>query len=152
MVSYLGSAVATCWKNRQGSQTEFPTVASPNSSNIKVRIKDIFSNFLVQRERKPVEALDMEREERLQHYGRVSGKPVELSQEIFISKTDSNKKFEKFVSNRSNLDKFWKQIAKVNLRYWLNCALNGQWRMKYQTGRAKRLTRYLLNGKLIVKL
>ena len=48
----------------------------------------------------------MEREERLQQYGRVSGKPVELSQEIFISKTDRNKKFEKFVSNRSNLDKF----------------------------------------------
>ena len=33
----------------------------------------------------------MEREERLQQYGRVSGKPVELSQEIFISKTDRNK-------------------------------------------------------------
>ena len=48
----------------------------------------------------------MEREERLQQYGRVRGKPVELSQEIFIYKTDRNKKFEKFVSNRSNLDKF----------------------------------------------
>ena len=96
--------MAVRWQ--QGSQTEFPTVASPNSSNIKVRTDDIFSIFLVQREGKPVEALDMEREERLQQYGRVSGKPVELSQEIFISKTDRNKKFEKFVSNRSNLDKF----------------------------------------------
>ena len=48
----------------------------------------------------------MEREKRLRQYGRLSGKPVELSQEIFISKTDGNEKFEKFVSNRSNLDKF----------------------------------------------
>ena len=109
----------------------------------------IFSIFLVQHGRKPVEALDMEREERLQQYGRVNGKPFELSQEIFISKTDCNvfSKIEKFVSKRSNLKKFWKQTAKVNLRYWLNCTLNGQWRMKYQTVRAKKLTRYLLNGK-----
>ena len=63
----------------------------------------------------------MEEEERLQQYGRVNGKPFELSQEIFISKTDCNvfSKIEKFVSKRSNLKKFWKQTAKVNLRYWL---------------------------------
>ncbi|RMX50557.1 hypothetical protein pdam_00008791 [Pocillopora damicornis] len=74
----------------------------------KVRTDDIFSIFLVQYGRRPVEALDMEEEERLQQYGRVNGKPFELSQEIFISKTDCNvfSKIEKFVSKRSNLKKF----------------------------------------------
>ena len=61
----------------------------------------------------------MEREEWLQQYGRVSGKPAELSQEIFIFKTDCNRdvfnKMEKLVSKRRNLKKFWKQTAKVNL-------------------------------------
>ena len=61
----------------------------------------------------------MEREEWLQKYGRVSGKPVELSQAIFIFKTDCNRdvfnKMEKLVSKRRNLKKFWKQTAKVNL-------------------------------------
>lgn len=39
--------------------------------------------------RKPVEDPDRERHEYLQQYGRGSGKPVEHSQEIFLSETDS---------------------------------------------------------------
>ena len=70
-------------------QTEFLTLASPTSSN-KVRTDDIFTSLLIQHGRKPVEDLDMERGEQLQQYSRGSGKPVEHSQEIFLSESDRN--------------------------------------------------------------
>ena len=70
-------------------QTEFLTVASPTSSK-KVRTDDIFTSLLIQHGRKPVEDLDMERGEQLQQYSRGSGKPVEHSQDIFLSESDRN--------------------------------------------------------------
>ena len=70
-------------------QTEFVNVASPTSSN-KVRTDDIFTSLLIQHGRKPVEDLDMERGEQLQQYSRGSGKPVEHSQDIFLSESDRN--------------------------------------------------------------
>ena len=70
-------------------QTEFLTVASPTSSK-KVRTDDIFTSLLIQHGRKPVEDLDMERGEQLQQYSLGSGKPVEHSQEIFLSESDRN--------------------------------------------------------------
>ena len=71
------------------TQTEFINVASPTSSN-KVRTDDIFTSLLIQHGRKPVEDLDMERGEQLQQYSRGSGKPVEHSQDIFLSESDRN--------------------------------------------------------------
>ena len=54
----------------------------------------------------------MEREEWLQQYGRVSGKPAELSQEIFIFKTDCNRdvfnKMEKFSIQKKQSQKILK--------------------------------------------
>ena len=70
-------------------QTEFINVASPTSSN-KVRTDDIFTSLLIQHGRKPVEDLDMERGEQLQQFSLGSGKPVEHSQEIFLSESDRN--------------------------------------------------------------
>ena len=70
-------------------QTEFINLASPTSSN-KVRTDDIFTSLLIQHGRKPVEDLDMERGEQLQQYSLGSGKPVEHSQEIFLSESDRN--------------------------------------------------------------
>ena len=70
-------------------QTEFLNVASPTSSK-KVRTDDIFTSLLIQHGRKPVEDLDMERGEQLQQYSLGSGKPVEHSQEIFLSESDRN--------------------------------------------------------------
>ena len=72
----------TRWNNRLKAKQS----SSLTSSNLKVRTGDIFSSLPWQHGRKPVEDLDME--ERLQQCSRVSGKPVELSPEIFISKTD----------------------------------------------------------------
>ena len=86
------SAVSTytnALKESIKKQTEFLTVASPTSSN-KVRTDDIFTSLLIQHGRKPVEDLDMERGEQLQQYSRGSGKPVEHSQEIFLSESDRN--------------------------------------------------------------
>ena len=70
-------------------QTEFLTGPSPTSSN-KVRTDDIFTSLLIQHGRKPVDDLDMERGEQLQKYSKGSGKPVEHSQEIFLSESDRN--------------------------------------------------------------
>ena len=86
------SAVSTYTNKLKESikkQTEFINVASPTSSN-KVRTDDIFTSLLIQHGRKPVEDLDMERGEQLQQYSRGSGKPVEHSQEIFLSESDRN--------------------------------------------------------------
>ena len=86
------SAVSTytnALKESIKKQTEFLTVASPTSSN-KVRTDDIFTSLLIQHGRKPVEDLDMERGEQLQQYSRGSGKPVEHSQDIFLSESDRN--------------------------------------------------------------
>ena len=86
------SAVSACtnvMKELIKKQTEFLTVASPTSSK-KVRTDDIFTSLLIQHGRKPVEDLDMERGEQLQQYSRGSGKPVEHSQDIFLSESDRN--------------------------------------------------------------
>ena len=86
------SAVSTytnALKESIKKQTEFLNVASPTSSN-KVRTDDIFTSLLIQHGRKPVEDLDMERGEQLQQYSRGSGKPVEHSQDIFLSESDRN--------------------------------------------------------------
>ena len=83
------SAYTNALKESIKKQTEFLNVASPTSSN-KVRTDDIFTSLLIQHGRKPVEDLDMERGEQLQQYSRGSGKPVEHSQEIFLSESDRN--------------------------------------------------------------
>ena len=83
------SAYTNALKQSIKKQTEFLTVASPTSSN-KVRTDDIFTSLLIQHGRKPVEDLDMERGEQLQQYSRGSGKPVEHSQDIFLSESDRN--------------------------------------------------------------
>ena len=86
------SAVSACtnvMKELIKKQTEFLTVASPTSSK-KVRTDDIFTSLLIQHGRKPVEDLDMERGEQLQKYSKRSGKPVEHSQDIFLSESDRN--------------------------------------------------------------
>ena len=83
------SAYTNAMKESIKKQTEFLTEASPTSSN-KVRTDDIFTSLLIQHGRKPVEDLDMERGEQLQQYSRGSGKPVEHSQEIFLSESDRN--------------------------------------------------------------
>ena len=81
------SAYTNAMKESIKKQTEFLTEASPTSSN-KVRTDDIFTSLLIQHERKPVEDLDMERGEQLQKYSKRSGKPVEHSQDIFLSESD----------------------------------------------------------------
>ena len=83
------SAYTNALKESIKKQTEFINVASPTSSN-KVRTDDIFTSLLIQHGRKPVEDLDMERGEQLQQYSRGSGKPVEHSQDIFLSESDRN--------------------------------------------------------------
>ena len=83
------SAYTNVMKESIKKQTEFLTVASPTSSK-KVRTDDIFTSLLIQHGRKPVEDLDMERGEQLQQYSRGSGKPVEHSQDIFLSESDRN--------------------------------------------------------------
>ena len=83
------SAYTNALKESIKKQTEFLNVASPTSSN-KVRTDDIFTSLLIQHGRKPVEDLDMERGEQLQQYSRGSGKPVEHSQDIFLSESDRN--------------------------------------------------------------
>ena len=83
------SAYTNALKESIKKQTEFLNVASPTSSN-KVRTDDIFTSLLIQHGRKPVEDPDMEREEQLQNYSRGSGKPVEHSQDIFLSESDRN--------------------------------------------------------------
>ena len=83
------SAYTNAMKVSIKKQTEFLTEASPTSSN-KVRTDDIFTSLLIQHGRKPVEDLDMERGEQLQQFSRGSGKPVEHSQEIFLSESDRN--------------------------------------------------------------
>ena len=84
------SAYTNAMKESIKKQTEFLTVASPTSSK-KVRTDDIFTSLLIQHGRKPVEDLDMERgREQLQQYSRGSGKPVEHSQDIFLSESDRN--------------------------------------------------------------
>ena len=83
------SAYTNAMKESIKKQTEFLTEASPTSSN-KVRTDDIFTSLLIQHGRKPVEDLDMERGEQLQQYSRGSGKPVEHSQDIFLSESDRN--------------------------------------------------------------
>ena len=83
------SAYTNAMKESIKKQTEFLTVASPTSSK-KVRTDDIFTSLLIQHGRKPVEDLDMERGEQLQQYSLGSGKPVEHSQEIFLSESDRN--------------------------------------------------------------
>ena len=87
--SSAASAYTNALKESIKKQTEFINVASPTSSN-KVRTDDIFTSLLIQHGRKPVEDLDMERGEQLQQYSRGSGKPVEHSQEIFLSESDRN--------------------------------------------------------------
>ena len=87
--SSAASAYTNALKESIKKQTEFLTVASPTSSK-KVRTDDIFTSLLIQHGRKPVEDLDMERGEQLQRYGQVKGKPVEHSQEIFLSGSDRN--------------------------------------------------------------
>ena len=83
------SAYTNAMKESIKKQTEFLNVASPTSSN-KVRTDDIFTSLLIQHGRKPVEDLDMERGEQLQQFSQGSGKPVEHSQEIFLSESDRN--------------------------------------------------------------
>ena len=83
------SAYTNALKQSIKKQTEFLTVASPTSSK-KVRTDDIFTSLLIQHGRKPVEDPDMERGEQLQQYSRGSGKPVEHSQDIFLSESDRN--------------------------------------------------------------
>ena len=83
------SAYTNVMKASIKKQTEFLTVASPTSFK-KVRTDDIFTSLLIQHGRKPVEDLDMERGEQLQQYSRGSGKPVEHSQDIFLSESDRN--------------------------------------------------------------
>ena len=83
------SAYTNALKDSIKKQTEFLNVASPTSSK-KVRTDDIFTSLLIQHGRKPVEDLDMERGEQLQQYSRGSGKPVEHSQDIFLSESDRN--------------------------------------------------------------
>ena len=83
------SAYTNALKESIKKQTEFLTVASPTSSK-KIRTDDIFTSLLIQHGRKPVEDLDMERGEQLQQYSRGSGKPVEHSQDIFLSESDRN--------------------------------------------------------------
>ena len=83
------SAYTNALKESIKKQTEFLNVASPTSSN-KVRTDDIFTSLLIQHGRKPVEDLDMERGEQLQQFSRGSGKPVEHSQDIFLSESDRN--------------------------------------------------------------
>ena len=83
------SAYTNALKESIKKQTEFLTLASPTSSN-KVRTDDIFTSLLIQHGRKPVEDLDMERGEQLQQFSLGSGKPVEHSQEIFLSESDRN--------------------------------------------------------------
>ena len=87
--SSAASAYTNALKESIKKQTEFLNVASPTSSN-KVRTDDIFTSLLIQHGRKPVEDLDMERGEQLQQYSRGSGKPVEHSQDIFLSESDRN--------------------------------------------------------------
>ena len=87
--SSAASAYTNALKESIKKQTEFLNVASPTSSK-KVRTDDIFTSLLIQHGRKPVEDLDMERGEQLQRYGQVKGKPVEHSQEIFLSESDRN--------------------------------------------------------------
>ena len=87
--SSAASAYTNALKESIKKQTEFLTVASPTSSK-KVRTDDIFTSLLIQHGRKPVEDLDMERGEQLQQYSLGSGKPVEHSQEIFLSESDRN--------------------------------------------------------------
>ena len=81
------SAYTNAMKESIKKQTEFLTEASPTSSN-KVRTDDIFTSLLIQHGRKPVEDLGMERGEQLQKYSKRSGKPVEHSQDIFLSESD----------------------------------------------------------------
>ena len=83
------SAYTNAMKESIKKQTEFLTEASPTSSN-KVRTDDIFTSLLIQHGRKPVEDPDMERGEQLQQYSQGSGKPVEHSQDIFLSESDRN--------------------------------------------------------------
>ena len=87
--SSAASAYTNALKESIKKQTEFLNVASPTSSN-KVRTDDIFTSLLIQHGRKPVEDLDMERGEQLQQFSLGSGKPVEHSQEIFLSESDRN--------------------------------------------------------------
>ena len=87
--SSAASAYTNALKESIKKQTEFLNVASPTSSK-KVRTDDIFTSLLIQHGRKPVEDLDMERGEQLQQYSLGSGKPVEHSQEIFLSESDRN--------------------------------------------------------------
>ena len=87
--SSAASAYTNTLKESIKKQTEFLNVASPTSSK-KVRTDDIFTSLLIQHGRKPVEDLDMGRREQLQRYGQVKGKPVEHSQEIFLSESDRN--------------------------------------------------------------
>ena len=87
--SSAASAYTNALKESIKKQTEFLNVPSPTTSN-KVRTDDIFTSLLIQHGRKPVEDLGMERGEQLQRYGQGSGKPVEHSQEIFLSENDRN--------------------------------------------------------------
>ena len=87
--SSAASAYTNALKESIKKQTEFLNVASPTSSK-KVRTDDIFTSLLIQHGRKPVEDPDMERGEQLQQYSRGSGKPVEHSQDIFLSESDRN--------------------------------------------------------------
>ena len=63
-------------------QTEYLAQASRTTFN--VRKDDLFTNILMQHGRKPVEKLRVRRKERLRHYGKVSGKQIKSSKEIFI--------------------------------------------------------------------
>ena len=87
--SSAASAYTNALKESIKKQTEFINLASPTSSN-KVRTDDIFTSLLIQHGRKPVEDLDMERGEQLQQFSLGSGKPVEHSQDIFLSESDRN--------------------------------------------------------------
>ena len=53
-------------------------------TTFNVRKDDLFTNILMQHGRKPVEKLRVRRKERLRHYGKVSGKQIKSSKEIFI--------------------------------------------------------------------
>ena len=90
-VTVFFSAVAEysdALKKSTKSQTQYLAQASLNMS--KVRIDDIFTNILMQHERKPVEDPDVKtkfqvkRKEHLRQYGQIRGKQIKSSQEIFI--------------------------------------------------------------------
>ena len=73
-------------------QTEFQPKLLDLPSIFSLRTDEIFTNLLIQHGRKPVEDEDdMERTERLCHYGQVSGTRVKQCQEIFLRVGDDEK-------------------------------------------------------------